>query len=65
MNNSAWRDLNKICTALKLHDMFHNPNGKSQKQKTFSPKQYELEGNGFKKTMKKILKDIKQFGINS
>ena len=56
MSNSAWCDLNKICTVLKLHDMCHNPKCNCQKQITFSPNQFQLEGAGFKKTMKKIFK---------
>ena len=56
MSNSAWCDLNKNCTVLKLHDMCHNPICKCQKQITFSPNQFQLEGAGFKNTMKKILK---------
>ena len=31
MSNSAWCDLNKNCTVLKLHDMCHNPKYKCQK----------------------------------
>ena len=57
MSNSAWCDLNKNCTVLKLHDMCHNPKCKCQKQITFSPNQFQLEGNGFKNTMRKIFKD--------
>ena len=56
MSNSAWCDLNKNCPVLKLHDMCHNPKFKTQKQTTFSPKQFQLEGAGFKKTMKKVFK---------
>ena len=56
MSNSAWCDLNKNCTVLKLHDMCHNPKCKCQKQITFSPNQFQLEGAGFKNTMKKIFK---------
>ena len=56
MSNSAWCDLNKNCTVLKLHDMCHNPKCKCQKQITFSPRQFQLEEAGFKKTMKKTLK---------
>ena len=55
-SNSACCDLKKNCTVLKLHDFCHNPIGKCQKQITFSPNQIQLEGNGFKKTMKKIFK---------
>ena len=56
MSNSAWCDLNKNCTVLKLHDMRHSPKCKCQKQITFSPNQFQLEGAGFKNTMKKIFK---------
>ena len=56
MSNSARCDLNKNCTVLKLHDMCHNPKCKCQKQITFSPNQFQLEGAGFKNTMKKIFK---------
>ena len=36
--------------------MCYNPKSKCQKQITFSPNQFELEDNGFKKTMKKSFK---------
>ena len=62
MSNSAWCDLNKNCTVLKLHDMCHNPKCKCQKQITFTPKQFQLEGAGFKNTMKKNLKAVRQHG---
>ena len=54
MSNSAWCDLNKTCTFLKLHDMCHNLKCNFQKQITFTPKQFQLEGNGFENTMKNI-----------
>ena len=54
MTNSAWCDLNKNCTVLNIHVMCHNPKCSCQKQITFSPKQYMLEGNGFQNTLKKI-----------
>ena len=56
MSNSAWCDLDKNCTVLKLHDMCHNPKCKCQKQITFSPNKFQLEGAGFKNTMKKIFR---------
>ena len=56
MSISAWCDLNKDCTVLKLHDMCHNPKCKCQKQITFSTRQFQLEGSGFKNTMKRIFK---------
>ena len=64
MSNSAWCDLNKNCTVLKLHAMCHNPKCKCQTQIIFSPKQFQLEGAGFKNTMKIFLKDLKQLGLN-
>ena len=63
MSNSAWCDLNKNCTVLKLHDMCHNPKCKCQKQIIFSPNQSQLGGAGFKNTMKKYLRDLKLLGI--
>ena len=36
--------------------MCHNPKCNCKKQITFTPKQFQLEGNGFKNTMKKIFK---------
>ena len=54
MSNSAWCDLNKNCTVSKLHDLCNNPKCKCQNQTTFSPNQFQLEGAGFKNTMKKI-----------
>ena len=64
MSNSAWCDLNKNCTVLKLHDMCHNPKCKCQKQMTFTPKQFQLEGNGFENTMKKIFKGTEKMWKN-
>ena len=65
MSNSAWCDSNKNCTVLKLHDMCNNPKCNCQKQITFSPGQLQLESNGFKNTMKKILKGSQTRGKNS
>ena len=56
MSNSAWCDLNKNCTVLKLHDMCHNPKCKCQKQITFSPNQYMLEGGSIKSKLQEIFK---------
>ena len=56
MSNSAWCDLNKDCTVLKLHDMCHNPKSICQKQIYSTPKQFMLEGSGFKNTMENIFK---------
>ena len=56
MSNSAWCDLIKNCTVLKLHDVCHNPKGNCQKQITFTRNHFQLEGNGLENTMKKIFK---------
>ena len=56
MSNSAWCDLNKNCTVLKLHDMCHNPKCKCQKQITFTPKQFQLEGGSIKSKLQKIFR---------
>jgi len=63
MSNSAWCDLNKNGTVLKLHDMCHNPKCKCQKQITFSPKQFQLEGGSIKANFKKFLEELKKLGI--
>ena len=54
MSNSAWCDLNSKCDNSKLHDRCAKCN--SQKLISFTPRQYMLEGAGFKNTMKKIFK---------
>ena len=59
MSNSAWCDLYKNCTVLKLHDMCHNPKCKCQKQITFSPNQFQLEGGSIKSKLKSIFRGTK------
>ena len=59
MSNSAWCDLNKNCTVLKLHDMCHNLKCKCQKQITFTPKQFQLEGGSIKSKLKSIFRGTK------
>ena len=59
MSNSAWCDLNKNCTVLKLHDMCHNPKCKCQKQITFAPNQFQLEGGSIKSKLKSIFRGTK------
>ena len=56
MSNSAWCDLNKNCTVLKLHDVCHNPKCKCQKMITFSPNQFQLEGGSIKSKLQKIFR---------
>ena len=59
LSGSAWTDLNANGTILKLHDMCPNKNCKCQKQITFTPRQFELEGSGFKNFLKKVFKGSK------
>ena len=54
MSISAWCDLNSKGDILKLHDLCHITKCKCQKQITFTPKQFQLEGSGFKIAMRKI-----------
>ena len=56
MSNSAWCELNKSCTVLKLHDMCHNPKCKCQKQFIFTPQQFQLEGGSIKSKLQKIFR---------
>ena len=56
MSNSAWCDLNKNCTVLKLHDMCHNAKSKCQKMITFTPNQFQLEGGSIKSKLQKIFR---------
>ena len=55
MSNIAWCDLikNKI---MRLHDYCPHPNCKCQKQTTFTPRHFKMEGDGFKDTTKEKLK---------
>ena len=53
ISNSAWCNLNKNCTVLKLHDMCHNPKCNCQKQITFTPKHFQLEGGSIKCELQK------------
>ena len=59
MSISAWCDLNKTCTVLKLLDMCHNPKCNCQKQITFTPEQFQLEGGSIKSKRQKGFKRTK------
>ena len=65
MSTSAWCDVNSKDDILKYHDLGHEPECNNQKQITSTPKQFQLGGPGFKKTMKKFLKVLKKDGRNS
>ena len=59
MSNSAWCDLNKNCTVLKLHNFCLKPKCKCQKQITFSPNQFQLEGGSIKSKLKLFFRGTK------
>ena len=56
MSKSAWSGLNSNVTILKINGICPNENFKCQKQIIFTPRQFELEGSGFKSFMKKVFK---------
>ena len=60
MSNSAWYDLNINFTVLKLHAMSHNPKRNSQKQITFTPRQFQLEGGLIKSKLQKNSRGTKK-----
>ena len=62
MSNSAWSDLNRKCTVLKLLDMCHKPKCKCQKQITFTPKLFQLQGGSTKTKLTKTSRGTKKNG---
>ena len=60
MSISAWCDLNNKGDILKLHDKCSKCN--CQKIFTLTPRQYMLEGSGFKNTMKNYFKGFQTAG---
>ena len=56
--------MNKNCTVLKLHDKCHNPKCKCQKQITFSPNHFQLEGAGSKNYYEKKIFEGSQTAWN-
>ena len=59
MSKIAWSDLTKHCNVLKIHDTYHYPKCMCQKQITFTPKQFQLEGGSIKSKLKAIFKGTK------
>ena len=51
--NSVWCDLSTNGTILNLHDIWPNSKHKCPKQKTFTPRNLELESKGHKRKLKK------------
>ena len=63
MTYSAWCDLNKKCTVLRLPDMCPNSQCICQKQITFSRGYFQMEGGSKKSKLPKI-KRHKVLGLN-
>ena len=60
MPDSAWTDLNKKGNILKLHDKYPNPKFGCQKNITFTPQQYTLEGGSIKNKLQKNSRGTKK-----
>ena len=56
MSKLLWCDVNQNSNLLKKQDMCPNPKCKCQKQLAFTPKEFGLEGAGFRNTTKKFFK---------
>ena len=56
MAKLAWCDLDKEGDFLKIHDHCSNPKSKGQKQITFTPEQFQLEGGSIQKKLKSIFR---------
>ena len=60
MSDSAWCDLKSKGGILELHDLCHNPKSERQKQIFFILNQFQLEGAGFKNTVKKTFEEFEK-----
>ena len=64
MSNLSWCDLNNKGNLLKVHDMCPYHKCECQKQLTFTPNQFQLEGAGFKNTIKRNFKGTEKVWNN-
>ena len=64
MSNSAWFDLNSKSDIIKLHDLCINPKSKCQKQITFNPREFQLEGGSIEIKQNRFSEEPKLLGIN-
>ena len=62
MSQSAWCDLNAKGDTLKMHDNCSNPKCRCEKQITFTPRQFQLEGAGFENKLQKKFKGTQTAG---
>ena len=56
MSITAWAELNSKGDILNLHNLCGKDGRKCQNLICFTPKQFEMEGDGFKNTMRKFFK---------
>ena len=59
MPKGAWCHLNSNGVIFILHDMCPKPKGNCKKRTIFTPKQVQLEGNGFESKLKRLFKGSK------
>ena len=52
MSNSDWCDPNSKGDVLNIHDLWHKPKCKCQKQITFTPRNFQMEGGSIKNKLK-------------
>ena len=64
MSKTARMDLKSKGDVLKIHELCRKDGCKCQKKICFTPKQFEREGDAFKNTMKKFLREVKKHGIH-
>ena len=56
MSTSPWCEFNFLETISKLHDMSANIKRNSQEQLTFTPRQLEMKGTGYKSKLKEFFR---------
>ena len=64
MSIAAWCDLKSKGDTLKSQDVCHKTRCKCLKQVTFTPRQRQLDGEEFRKTMKKVFKGTEKMWNN-
>ena len=64
MSKFAWTDSNSKGLILKLHDLSGKDRCKCQRMICFTPKQFGIESNGFRNTVKKSFKGSEKAWIS-
>ena len=57
ISNSSCSDLGSRGDTLKLHDIFHYPRCKCQKQINFTPRQFQFESDGIRNANENIVEE--------